>query len=168
MTILVAYATEHGSTRTVAERIAVRLRKRGHVTELRSLTEASELADHEAVVLGSAVHTGAWLPVAADFVRGHRVALSGRPVWMFSVGMTAALRGPMRLLAEHSEQKPILRLREEIRPQGYRRFSGVIRPSHLDRTGRVVFRLLGGRYGDFRDWPGIDTWADDIAGRLTD
>jgi menaquinone-dependent protoporphyrinogen oxidase len=30
----------------------------------------------------------------------------------------------------------------------------------------MVFRLMGCRYGDFRDWPAIDRWAVEIADAL--
>jgi menaquinone-dependent protoporphyrinogen oxidase len=42
----------------------------------------------------------------------------------------------------------------------------VIRPEHLSRTGRLLFRLFGCRYGDYRDRTSIGTWAHDIARKL--
>ncbi|MGW8378179.1 flavodoxin domain-containing protein [Streptomyces sp. ODS28] len=166
MEILLGYASEHGSTRQIAERLAARLQERGHSVDLRSLETRPSAEEYPAVVLGSAVHSGAWLPPAAEFVRRYRDALGSRPVWMFSVGMTAALPRPLRRLASRSEQPAIARLRETLDPRDYHRFSGAIRPAHLNRTGRVIFRLLGCRYGDFRDEGEIDAWGVRIARQM--
>ncbi|MEV3858161.1 flavodoxin domain-containing protein [Streptomyces sp. NPDC050095] len=167
MPVLVLHASEHGSTVEVAERVAARLVTRGIPVDVHPFDKSPTPGAYTAVVIGSAVHDGAWLPQAADFVHRHRDALTVLPVWMFSVGMTGALRGPMRRLAEHTEQRAIVRLRALIGPRGYHRFSGVIHPDHLNRTGRVLFRLFTGRYGDYRDWTAIDAWTDSIAEALT-
>lgn len=45
-------------------------------------------------------------------------------------------------------------------------FSGVIRAYQLPLGGRIRFRLLGGRYGDFRDWAAVDGWTAGIAAEL--
>ena len=58
MLVLVAYATDHGSTRGVADRIADRLQQRGADPETRAVTDVLEISRYEAVVLGSAIHGG--------------------------------------------------------------------------------------------------------------
>ena len=45
-------------------------------------------------------------------------------------------------------------------------FAGAIARSHWPATGRAFFRAIGGRYGDHRNWPAIDAWADHIAAQL--
>jgi menaquinone-dependent protoporphyrinogen oxidase len=45
-------------------------------------------------------------------------------------------------------------------------FSGVVSKDQFPVLSRVAFRLLGGRYGDHRDWDDIDRWADGIARTL--
>ncbi|WOI61318.1 flavodoxin domain-containing protein [Streptomyces fradiae] len=163
--VRVLYASEHGSTEDIARRIAARLAAHGHRTEVGDIKVSPRLepGSAAAVVLGSAVYGGAWLPPAEAFVRREVAALGAQPVWMFSVGLTAALPKPLRSLAARSEQPRISRLVELLRPRAHHRFSGVIRPGHLDRKGRVIFRLLFCRYGDFRNWAEIDAWADRIA-----
>ncbi|MGP3769884.1 flavodoxin domain-containing protein [Streptomyces sp. SDT5-1] len=168
MTVLIVYATVHGSTRTVAQRVAARLSARGIRVDVAPVDAVPELTPYRQVVLGSAVHSGAWLPEAAAYARCHHEALASRQVWMFSVGMAAALPGPLRRLAARTEPGPITAVVRAVHPRGYRRFSGVIRPEHLDRRGRILFRLLRCRYGDFRDWAEVDTWADGVADGLTD
>ncbi|MET8509246.1 flavodoxin domain-containing protein [Streptomyces sp. NPDC004787] len=167
--VRILYASEHHSTEEIADRIGERLRLNGHHVEIQALRAPSEghgPLPGDALVLGSAVHDGAWLPAAEDFVRNNADRWDDQPTWMFSVGMAAALPGPLRRLAERMVQPRVAALVEVVRPRDHRRFSGVIRREHLDRKGALLFRLLGCRYGDHRDWAAIDAWADDIVRQL--
>lgn len=167
--VRILYASRHGSTQEIAERIGTRLSASGHRVDVQPLRVGSgrgRLPQADAYVVGSAVHDGAWLPEAEAVVRGGAGQLRGLPVWMFSVGMSAALPRPLRVLAERVVQPRIAALVDSVRPQEHRRFSGVIRREHLDRRGAVFFRLLGCRYGDHRDWAAIEGWAEGIAGWL--
>src|SRR5690606_28803174 len=96
MDVLVGYATAHGSTRTIAERMAAVLSRAGLTAEARPLEEVEDADAYRVFVLGSAVHGQSWLPPAREFVRDNLDVLGSRPVWIFSVGMPAALRGPWR------------------------------------------------------------------------
>jgi len=80
MPVLVAYASKHGATRQIAERIGEVLRASGLDAEVRPVRSAGDPAGYDAVVLGSAVYFGAWRREGTAYVRRHRGALSGRPV----------------------------------------------------------------------------------------
>ncbi|MFJ4692271.1 flavodoxin domain-containing protein [Streptomyces sp. NPDC088766] len=166
MTILVGHVSADGSTREIAERIAAGLRRAGLVAEARSLAEVADAGAYEAFVLGSAVHGQSWLPPAVDFLRDNLDVLRVRPVWIFSVGMPDALRGPFRRMGP--KEVPVI---EKGLPAGlgyrdHRLFSGVVTAARLPRTGRIVFRLMGGRFGDYRDWDAIDAWTARTAAAL--
>ena len=167
MNLLVGYATAHGSTREIAERLGTRLGERGLKADVRSLADVEDADAYEAFVLGSAVHGQAWLDPAKDFLRRNGELLRVRPVWIFSVGMPSALRGPWKGMANKEESVITADLPGDIPYQGHRLLSGVIAREHLPFTGRVAFRLMGCRYGDFRDWPAIDAWAAQIVRELT-
>ncbi|MBN0042755.1 flavodoxin domain-containing protein [Streptomyces actuosus] len=163
MDILVGHASVHGSTREIAERIAAVLGERGWATEARPMAEVEDADAYRAFVLGSAVHGQRWLPSASDFVQENLDVLVPRPVWVFSVGMPDALRGPWRRLAP-TEAGVI----EQALPAGpayreHRLFTGVVTADQLPRSGRLFFRLAGGRFGDHRDWAAVEAWADGIA-----
>ncbi|MGQ4388657.1 hypothetical protein [Streptomyces sp. SAS_270] len=32
-----------------------------------------------------------------------------------------------------------------------------------DADAYIMFRLVGGRFGDYRDWAAIDAWASEIS-----
>ncbi|MER8010219.1 MULTISPECIES: flavodoxin domain-containing protein [unclassified Streptomyces] len=167
MTVLVAYATAHGSTREIAHRIASRMRTEGVEVDVRAVEAVADMNGYDAFVVGSAVHDQKWLAEARSFVRQGIAAPGSRPVWLFSVGMPGALRGPWKGLMY--KEVPVIEadLAVPFSARGHRLFSGVIRPEHLSRRGRLLFRLMGCRYGDHRDWDEIDGWAEQIAGALT-
>lgn len=168
MYVLVTYATADGSTAGVAQRIAARLRHRGHDVDTNPVELAGGIDPYDAVVVGSAIHDQAWLPAAATFVQHHAAALAERPVWAFSVGMVDAFPRPLRRGGQAEEAKVLAALGPGFTPQGDHLFSGVVHRRQFPAAGRAAFRLLGVRYGDHRDWAAIDRWADQIADQLTD
>jgi menaquinone-dependent protoporphyrinogen oxidase len=167
MKLLTGYASEHGSTREIAERIGARIASHGHAVDVRAMSGAQSPEGYDAVVLGSAIHNQKWLPQATGFVHRNLDVLAARPVWLFSVGMPGALRGPWRRLAMREEPKVIADFRDAVRPRDHRLFSGVVHRDDLPLAGRLVFRAMGCHYGDYRDWVQIDTWSDDLATQLT-
>ncbi|GAA3388182.1 flavodoxin domain-containing protein [Streptomyces roseoviridis] len=160
--VLVAHAGVHGSTRSIAERIAARLQEQGARVGVLPVEEVGDPGEYDVVVVGSAVHDMAWLPEALSFVRAGADLLAARDVWLFSVGMPAAARGPWRALVGREEGHVVGGLIDELHPRGHRLFSGVIAPEHLTPTGRLKFQAMGLRYGDYRDWPAVDDWARHI------
>lgn len=176
MTILVGYASAHGSTREIAERVAARLDARGLAVVTLPVSEARDADNYEAVVLGSAIHGGEWLPDAADFLRRNVVALADRPVWLFSVASVGdrggAFPGPisrlMRAMMNRTRwPKNVAALDQAIHSREHRAFAGVVRPEQYPRSGRMIHRAMGGRFGDHRDWVDIEGWADRIGEALS-
>jgi len=166
MFILVGYASEHGSTRGIAQRVAARLTAHGNRADVLPLDHVTDVRRYDAAVLGSAVHGQAWLPPATEFLRRNAEALAARPVWLFSVGMPAALRGPWRLLSRREEPRIRKGFPVGVRPRDHHLFSGVFERDHVPFVGRLIFRLMGCRFGDYRDWAEIAAWAEGIASHL--
>ncbi len=163
--VLVAYCSRSGSTAGVAARIAAGLRDRGHRADLRPVADADGPGAYDAVVLGSPVFDGRWMPEADAYTSEHAAELARSAVWIFSVGTfgdTKRLLGPLALC----EPRNIDELRSSIRPRGYRVFAGAIDREAWPRTARLVFHAIGGRFGDNRDWAEIDGWAAHIAAAL--
>lgn len=164
--VLVAYASCHGSTAGIAERIAARLRSSGDTIECRPMGDVSDLSGFDATVLGSALHDQAWLPEAMAFLARFADALDPLPLWLFTVGMPGALPRRLQRWARMEEGQTAEKLAPLVHPKGHHLFSGVIRKEHLGRAGRFRFRLMGGRYGDFRNWDEVDRWADALRDEL--
>jgi menaquinone-dependent protoporphyrinogen oxidase len=172
MTVVVGYASRHGATGQIAERIAEILRAAGLNVRIGPVGSV-DLAGGEAYVLGSATYFGHWLAEATEFVRRHRAVLDGRPVWLFSSGPlgdeTTDAQG--QDLSTSAEPEELPELREAVHARDHRVFFGVLDPGSLRMRERMVRALPAGRQllpeGDFRDWADIDAWAEGIASDLT-
>lgn len=158
MTVLVAYASKHGSTQGIAERIAEKLRQLGIQAEARPLDEVSDPGSYEAFVIGSAIYYGSWLKEATEWVHRNQAVLAGHPVWLFSVG-------PLGTEVQDAEQQPkeMTEFQQAIRPREQRIFFGALDHSHLSFAERVMVKAVRAPEGDFRDWEAIDAWAARIA-----
>ena len=82
--------------------------------------------------------------------------------------MVAALPRRLRRKAEREGTTAVAEIEELVHPRGHHLFSGAVRRDQLSRWGRMLFRLTGCRYGDYRAWPEIEAWAGDIATALLD
>jgi menaquinone-dependent protoporphyrinogen oxidase len=169
MKVLFAYATRHGATTGIAERIATTLREEGIHAQALPVEDVTSLEEYDAVVLGGAAYMFHWLKDARKFAQRHQAALEQRPVWLFSSGPlgTEASDAEGHDLREAAEPSEIAALRELIAPRGHRVFFGALDPATLGLRDRLIRTLPAGRAllpeGDFRDWPEIDAWADSIA-----
>ncbi|HEX9122414.1 MAG TPA: flavodoxin domain-containing protein [Actinomycetota bacterium] len=161
MTVLVVYASKHGSTEGIAEGIAERLRERGKQTEVRPIVEVSDLESPEAVVLGSAVYMGSWMKEASAFVERHREELARIPVWLFSSGPTGTEATEVGVT-----DKQLAALREAVGPRDHHVFFGAIDPAKLGFVEKRIVKAVKAPTGDFRDWEEIHSFADEIADAL--
>ena len=167
MTVIVAYASALGSTREIAQHVASRIAVALGEVECRSVEEVDAVSGYEAVVVGSAIHNQAWLPPASLFFTRHASELAKRPVWAFTVGMADALPKPFRKKGAALQQARLAgALPQDVALRGHRMFSGVYKADQMSSALRILFRLTGGRFGDFRDWTAIDAWTDEIAAQL--
>ncbi|WP_063053786.1 flavodoxin domain-containing protein [Nocardia arthritidis] len=165
--IAVVYATEQGSTRDIAEFIGTELAGRDAVVELADIDHAPDLSNFDTLVLGSAVHNMKLLPPVADYVHAHHDELTRKDVWLFSVGLAPALRGPIGRRLARFVPKKIAGLRDSIMAHDYRAFAGRYDGEGISLRTRLLYRLLGkGRYGDLRDWAAVRSWTDTIARNL--
>ena len=168
MKVLVGYASAHGSTAGIARAIADRLTRAGLRVRVCPIDEVESVVTFDAVILGSAIHDRAWLPEASGFVKRNAVDLASRPVWLFSVssvGETSSFLASSvaRLIRRlGNEAREVAAFRETIRPRGHRSFAGAVERAHWGVAGDLFLRLLGGSYGDHRDWQDIEAWADAI------
>jgi menaquinone-dependent protoporphyrinogen oxidase len=170
MSILVAYASKHGATEQIAERIAENLREAGKDAEARPVQEATDLDGYEGFVVGSAAYVGHWMKDAAAFVMKNQDLLAQRPVWLFSSGPLGT-ESSDAAGAGLPEPEELPELQGAIHPRGHRVFSGVLDPDLLSVTERSFRSLPAVRAtlpeGDFRDWDEIQDWAYEIALELT-
>lgn len=170
--ILIEYASAKGSTEAIARRIGERCGELGVDTEIVSVEEDPAFGSVDALILGSAVHGRDWLPSAHAVVEKLTARGPGPPVWAFSVstwGVTSTLLGrrlTRRIRAAAREPNSVVRLRSRSDLRDHRQFAGVVRRGDWPLLGRIVFALMGGTYGDARDWSDIEDWAERIVAQL--
>ncbi len=162
--ILVTYASRNGATAGVAEAIGRTLAEGGVPVEVQRMQEVTDLAPYRAVVAGSAIHAGEWLPEAMQFVHDHQAELRSKPFAAFLVCMTMSMPNPQYREHVATWLEPVRRM---VRPVSEGLFAGAL---HLDKIpslgDRVKFWLsikMGvWSEGDHRDWNAIRAWADSI------
>ena len=160
MTVLVAYATKHGSTAEVAQRITDTLVDRHLTVELLAASAVRGVTHYDAVIAGSAIYYGRWLAAAHGLLVEHRHALLTRPVWVFSCGLI-----PDRPTIDIAPAQ-VEWLMATSGAREHRSFAGRLTAEGLDWRERSAARVVRAPYGDFLDWPGIVAWAEGIAGEL--
>lgn len=157
--ILVAYASKCGSTGEVAQAIGEALEKMGAAVEVRPVQEVSSLDGYGAVVIGSAVRAGRWLPEATAFVQRRRTELARLPAAIFSLHMLAR---------DESEASRAQRLsfadaaRAILSPKAEAFFAGRINPSRMSFMARLMTKAVKAKEEDLRDWNAIREWAEGL------
>jgi menaquinone-dependent protoporphyrinogen oxidase len=164
MKAAVVYASKHGSTREIAERIAAVLRLEGIEADAFAAEEPEHLDDYGAVILGSAIYMGRWRPEAWRFVRHHRDRLTATPLWLFSSGPVG--KGAEDI-AHASAPLRVKRTAERLDAREHVIFGGRA-PEGPDagRIARSMAENMTPEERDARDWDVIESWARGIAAAL--
>jgi menaquinone-dependent protoporphyrinogen oxidase len=163
--VLVAFATKHGATAEIAERIGATIEGQGLPTDVKPVKDVKDLKPYSAVILGSAVYMGRWRKEAVKFLEKNEAALAERDVWLFSSGPTD--EGDVETLMEGwtfpEGQKPVA---ERIKPHEIVVFHGVLELDKLALWEKMIIKNIKVPTGDFRDWGMITEWATAVADSL--
>jgi menaquinone-dependent protoporphyrinogen oxidase len=174
MTVLVAYASRHGATRGIAERIGTELEEAGLKVDVRPTNEIEDVGRYDAFVIGSAAYEHHWLKDATVFVRRNQQRLAQGPLWLFSSGPIGKepLDPEGRDVLDVSRPREFDEFEPRLHPRGMHVFFGAWDPQAppvgiAERLQRhLPASWTADVAGDFRDWPAIDTWASEIASEL--
>jgi menaquinone-dependent protoporphyrinogen oxidase len=164
--VLVTYASEHGGTAQIAQAIAKVLRQFDLEVTAKRMNEIESLADYGAVVLGSAIYVGDWLPEAHKFLEKHQVTLSEKPLWLFSSGPTGT-GDALSLLDGALVPLSLEELVGFIHPREIRVFHGKIDLRRLPPNEREMIKAANVPRGDYRNWEAIKRWATEISQALS-
>ncbi len=156
---LVAYATRAGSTAEVASCVAEVLRAAGATVDVKYVTAVHELKGYDAVIIGSAIRRGQWLPEAVEFVKTNREALSHIPTAYFLVS------GFLREDSPEMRQRALAYLdpvRKILEPSSIGLFAGKMDYGKMDWPDRSIAEAVSSSEGDWLDWEAIREWAHDL------
>ena len=159
--VLVAYASVSGSTGEVAKAIAEVISDQGATVQVSEVADVSGLVGYSAVVLGSSIRSGQWLPGALQFVDAFRAFLSYVPVAYFTtcLAMIDSEENQRTVLAYMDS---VLKLAPEVKPIGLGLFAGSLDAGQrLPSTSTLTISP-----GDYRNWAEIKAWAAEVAPSL--
>lgn len=182
--VQVVFASRHGGTRGIADRIAEVLRAEGVDAVVANAADWPDTGGFDAHVVGSGVYIGSWLKEGTEFLERNRSTLAQHPVWLFSSGplpgssketdatdpLENAL-GPTDGPGSGGRRK-IEALATAIRARDHRVFRGAYDPNDPPKSipERLVRLMPASKEmlpaGDFREWDAIEAWAREIAEAL--
>jgi menaquinone-dependent protoporphyrinogen oxidase len=162
--ILVAYASRSGSTAGIAEAIGKTLAESGVQVDVIPMKDIKDLSPYQAVVAGSAIQAGKWLPEAMQFVQDHRRELTRKPFAAFLVCMTLVIQHGVYREQVATWLAPV---RDLVQPVSEGLFTGSLDigkvPSIADRLKFHLSVKMGvWAEGDHRDWKAVRLWAESL------
>jgi menaquinone-dependent protoporphyrinogen oxidase len=172
--VLVLYASTHGHTARIAERIARALEQAGVPAELRRAAAKLDPApsDYAAVVVGGSIHAGRHQRELVDWARRHATSLGAMPSAFFSVSLTAA---------DDTDEGRVTARRyvdEFVEGTGWTpgrtaSFAGALQYLEYDFFTRLLIKMMMRRGGhptdssqdyDYTDWDAVDGFGRQVAG----
>ena len=187
--ILVAYATNAGSTAEIAEAVAEGLDARGADVQVKAIDTISTPGPYDAVVVGAPMIFG-WHREARAFLKHHRGTLQRVPVACFMVALSLtedttdpypgmditldpSLAKPPAHLQRLSFQerftsvtnyvRPALQSAPDVQPVSIGFFNGKLDYGRLGLLERWFVRLaFNAEEGDFRNWQFIRGWSEGL------
>jgi len=164
--ILITYASYTGSAETIAGLISTDLESRGFRTSVIPMQEVVEISSYDAVIAGSAIHSGKWLPEAFDFLESFRDQLLTRPFAAYLVCMTMAMKKSEKYLQFVSDF--MIPVRQIITPVSEGHFAGKLEIRKLPSlSDKIKFRISVAagvwKEGDHINKKEILKWSETIS-----
>ena len=161
--VLVAFASQNGSTAGIAGTIAAELRDAGLEADCRPVAAVTDLARYDAVVLGSGVFVVRSASDGGGFIAGHREELARRAVWLFSAGPIGgadmiSTTDLSTASAPPADETPVMRVAKAVGARGAARFG------HAPVQAGARDDSLPP--DDWRDTGRVRAWARSIASAL--
>ncbi len=168
--ILIAYASQFGTTGEVAETIGKVLCQAGNTVEIKWVKNVKDLNDYDAVIIGSPIRYDRWMPEAAEFVKANQKILQQLPVvYFFTCLVLHKLNAKGDLQAKKYSDK-LQALVPQVKPISIRGFAGVLDYSKMGFFSRLIMKVIlfnkGVKEGDYRDWDAISAWAKETQLKL--
>ena len=164
--ILIAYASECGTTGEVAVAIGDALCENGNTVETKWIKNVKDINNYDAVIIGSAILYEDWMPEAREFVKNNQDILKNMPVAYFITCMALSSKedAAMQQAIEYSDK--LCDLVPQVKPVSVGHFAGVLDYSKLSFLKRTLTKAAMARHkvkeGDYRDWNAIRSWAKSI------
>ncbi len=168
--ILIAYASQCGSTGGVAEAIGEVLCQAGNTVDTKWVKNVKDLNGYDAVIIGSPIQYDRWMPEAIEFVKANQKVLQQLPVAYFFTCMVLHKKNTKGDLAIRKYSNKLHALVPQVRPVSIGGFVGVLDYSKMGFISRLLMKVIlfnkGVKEGDYRDWDAIRAWTKDTQLKL--
>lgn len=154
---LVAFGSKRGGTAGLAAMISDALTDAGHDVDVSAARDVTTLEGFEAVIVAGGLYANRWHRDARRFVRRHRDALGGLPVWLVSSGPLDDSAAQRDIPATPQVQK----LMSSVGARGHVTFGGSLSPNATGFPARAMAKT---RAGDWRDPAHVRRWVNSILG----
>jgi menaquinone-dependent protoporphyrinogen oxidase len=143
----------------VAQTIGKGLADKGVSVDVLPVRAVKSLDGYRAVIIGSGIRMGNWLPEAVEFVKANQVKLGQLPVAFFTVHLLN--------LADDAESKAKRELytapvRQLVTPKTEAFFAGRMDFTKLSFFEAFVSKMIKAQEQDLRDWNKIRAWAESV------
>ena len=112
--------------------------------------------DYQAIILGSCIRMGGWLPEMMDYIKVNQLTLNSTQAALFTVHMLNAGEDETSKAARKAymdKVRVLLPGKEEVF------FLGVIDYSKLSMLDRFISKMVKSVESDRRDWDKINNWS---------
>lgn len=157
--VLIAYATKTGSTAEIATRIGKIIAEKGFSVDVKPVKEAKDISSYSTVLVGSGIRIGQMMGDALNFIKDNKTALKKKHFSVFFACMTLQEYTPEKLEEVSVYLNPV---RELVQPEYEGMFAGVIDPAKMTLVERMMMKVMKVPQGDFRNWPAIENWANEV------
>ncbi len=157
--MLIAYASVSGSTGEIANAIGEVIVEHGAEVQVSPVRDVSGVVGYSALVLGSSIRGGQWLPGALQFLDTFSALLSYLPVAYFTTCLALVNDTEDSRQTVLAYMEPVLQRAPEVKPVGLGLFAGSLSP----RQQLPSSSTLKVSQGDYRNWDAINTWAAEVA-----
>jgi len=165
--VLITYASRCGSTGGVAEAMGQVLCGMGASVDVRLVGNVNDLSAYHAVIVGSAIRMGKWLPEAVNFVKDNRDILGRLPIAYFVVCLTMKDNTAENRSKVMAYLDPVRKEAPKIQPVGMGLFPGAVNFSQLSFVNKMILKAKGVSEGDYRDWLAVKAWASTVGPTLS-
>lgn len=168
--MLVAYASQYGSTSEVAAAIGEVFCQQDTAVNVKPLAEIGDLTPYQAVIVGSPIRSEAWTPEAVAFVETHQATLSQMPVAYFLTCMTLGLASDTLEVRQRvaGYLDPVREQIPAVQPVDVGLFAGALDYGKMSYAMQGLYRAFAedDTDGDYRDWDTIHAWAAEVQPKL--
>ena len=164
--VLISYASRCGSTGGVAEAMGQVLWGMGASADIRLVGNVNDLSPYHAVIVGSAIRMGKWLPKAVGFVKDNRDILGRLPIAYFVVCLTMKDNTAENRSTVMAYLDPVRKEAPEIQPVAVGLFPGAVNFSKLSFVDKMMLKAKGASEGDYRDWSAVKAWTSAVGPML--